>query len=119
MTGLRVVWLLLGQSESRGVEGEGEPAYWLGPDEEALHYGVSLEVSGLALLPRMDTGSLEGYAQVEPTLILDGAERFGLNAGAPLRLVVARGTSSARTAAACCAGATGTASRTSGSGYAN
>ncbi|WP_240359490.1 hypothetical protein [Pyxidicoccus trucidator] len=94
MHGVLLVWLLLGQAgdaEQPVVEGEGETTYWPGPDEESLHYGVSLEVSGLTLLPGMEEGSVEGHAQVEPTLILDGGERFGLNMGAPLRLQVARG----------------------------
>lgn len=89
MKSLVLLWLLLGQTEPQAVEGQGEPVYWLGPDEEELHYGVSLEVSGLALLPEAEGRSVEGHAQVEPTLILDGGERFGLNVGAPLRLHVA------------------------------
>ncbi len=95
MKSLLVLWLLLGQTEPQVIEGGGEVMEsWPGPDEEGLHYGVSLEVSGLALLPRLEARAVEGYAQVEPTLILDGGETWGLNVGTPVRLAVARGASS-------------------------
>ncbi|QRK13924.1 hypothetical protein JQX13_34215 [Archangium violaceum] len=48
-------------------------------------YLARLEVTTLALLPRAGV-SEEGFAQVEPTLLLDGGEEFGVNLGAPVRL---------------------------------
>ncbi|WP_241759103.1 hypothetical protein [Pyxidicoccus parkwayensis] len=38
------------------------------------------------LLPRHGAGRDEGFAQVEPTLVIDGGEAFGINLGAPPRL---------------------------------
>ncbi|HEX5748129.1 MAG TPA: hypothetical protein VFZ09_17955 [Archangium sp.] len=49
-------------------------------------YLTRLEVTTLALLPRAGVGVQEGFVQVEPTLILDGGARLGLNLGAPVRL---------------------------------
>jgi hypothetical protein len=40
----------------------------------------------LALLPRAGVGAGEGFAQVEPTLVIDGGVEFGVNLGAPVRL---------------------------------
>ncbi|MCY1080604.1 hypothetical protein OV287_39790 [Archangium sp. miwbw1] len=50
-----------------------------------------MEASGLALLPREGMGAAEGFALVEPTLILDGGEELGVNLGAPVRLRLWRG----------------------------
>jgi hypothetical protein len=44
------------------------------------------EATTLALLPRGGAGAWEGFVQVEPTLVVDGGEEFGLNVGAPVRL---------------------------------
>ncbi|RKG71098.1 hypothetical protein D7V80_02870 [Corallococcus sp. CA054B] len=44
-----------------------------------------LEVAPLAFLPRSGRGETEGFVQLEPTLILDGGQEFGLNLGAPVR----------------------------------
>ncbi|NOK12931.1 hypothetical protein HNS30_28195 [Corallococcus exercitus] len=45
-----------------------------------------LEVTTLALIPRAGAGADEGFAQVEPTLILDGGPELGIKLGAPVRL---------------------------------
>jgi hypothetical protein len=50
------------------------------------HYLTRLEMTALALLPRASVGAEEGFAQVEPTLIIDGGAEFGVNLGAPVRL---------------------------------
>jgi hypothetical protein len=47
---------------------------------------IRLEATTLALLPRTGGGSGEGFARVEPTLIIDGGAEFGLNLGAPVLL---------------------------------
>ncbi|SEN18202.1 hypothetical protein SAMN05444354_1332 [Stigmatella aurantiaca] len=44
------------------------------------------EATALALLPRGGLGTWEGFVQVEPTLVVDGGEEWGLNLGAPVRL---------------------------------
>ncbi len=45
-----------------------------------------MEATALALLPRRGEGDAGGFLQLEPTLVIDGVEKFGLNAGAPVRL---------------------------------
>lgn len=50
------------------------------------HVLTRLETATLALLPRARTGEGEGFAQVEPAVILDGGPEFGVNVGAPVRL---------------------------------
>ncbi|HSP77715.1 MAG TPA: hypothetical protein VLQ93_04260 [Myxococcaceae bacterium] len=50
------------------------------------HYLTRLEVATWAHLPRAGVGAEEGFAQVEPTVVLDGGEELGLNLGAPVRL---------------------------------
>ncbi|MBN8470449.1 hypothetical protein JYJ95_28405 [Corallococcus exiguus] len=45
-----------------------------------------LEATTLALLPRAGAGADEGFAQVEPTIILDGGPALGVSLGAPVRL---------------------------------
>ncbi len=47
---------------------------------------LRLETTLLALPQRGGEGSWEGFAQLTPTLVVDGGERFGLNLGAPVRL---------------------------------
>ncbi|MBN1206637.1 MAG: hypothetical protein JXB05_17270 [Myxococcaceae bacterium] len=44
------------------------------------------EATTLALLPRGGIETREGFMQVEPTLVVDGGEEFGLNVGAAVRL---------------------------------
>ncbi|MFP2925172.1 hypothetical protein ACLESO_08140 [Pyxidicoccus sp. 3LG] len=53
------------------------------PSETRWVYLTRLEATALTLLPRAGT---EGFAQVEPTLVVDGGETLGLNLGAPVRL---------------------------------
>ncbi|MCY1047653.1 hypothetical protein OV208_40520 [Corallococcus sp. bb12-1] len=50
------------------------------------HFLTRLEATTLMLLPRHGTGRDEGFLQLEPTLVVDGGEDFGLNLGAPVRL---------------------------------
>ncbi len=92
MTATLLVLLLLSQAEGP----DNPPA---GPTEPQLSASPArkwrslarLETSGLALLPRAGVGAAEGFAQVEPTLILDGGEELGVNLGAPVRLRLGRG----------------------------
>ncbi|WP_375755336.1 hypothetical protein [Corallococcus exercitus] len=53
---------------------------------EDWHLLTRLDVSTLALLPRGDGGTREGFVQVAPTLMLDGGAEFGVNLGTPVRL---------------------------------
>ncbi|WP_249351440.1 hypothetical protein [Corallococcus exiguus] len=79
-----VLWLgllpvLAGAASSPGLEAA--------PVAERSVYSLTrLEVTTLALLPRTDAGADEGFAQVEPTLILDGGPELGISLGAPVRL---------------------------------
>lgn len=50
------------------------------------HYLVRGETSTLALLPWGGLGRQEGFIRVEPTLVVEGGEAFGLNVGAPVWL---------------------------------
>ncbi|NVJ27617.1 hypothetical protein HUW62_41030, partial [Myxococcus sp. AM011] len=45
-----------------------------------------MEATALTLLPRHGVGEDEGFFQVEPTAVVDGGPKFGLNLGAPVRL---------------------------------
>ncbi|NPD28863.1 hypothetical protein HPP06_36125, partial [Corallococcus exiguus] len=54
--------------------------------DEAWRNLLRVEATTLAFLPRAGVGADEGFLQVEPTLILDGGEDFGLNLGTPVRL---------------------------------
>lgn len=54
--------------------------------ERSVYSLTRLEVTTLALLPRSGTGADEGFAQIEPTLILDGGPELGVSLGAPVRL---------------------------------
>jgi hypothetical protein len=47
---------------------------------------LRLEATTLALLPWPDAGASEGFVQLEPSLVIDGGDRLGVNLGAPLRL---------------------------------
>lgn len=49
-------------------------------------YLTRLEATVLTLLPRHGAGEEEAFLQMEPMLVVDGGERFGLNLGAPVRL---------------------------------
>ncbi len=85
--GFVVVLLLLprlgGAIASPNAENAASPPAPASPSG-AWHSLVRLEATTLALLP--SAGADEGFVQVEPTLILDGGARFGVNLGAPLRL---------------------------------
>ncbi|WP_439329044.1 hypothetical protein [Corallococcus carmarthensis] len=54
--------------------------------ERSVYSLMRLEVTTLTLLPRTWAGADEGFAQVEPTLILDGGPELGVSLGAPVRL---------------------------------
>ncbi|RKG82507.1 hypothetical protein D7W79_02280 [Corallococcus exercitus] len=56
------------------------------PRDEAWRNLLRMEATTLSFLPRTGIGTDEGFLQVEPTLILDGGEDFGLNLGTPVRL---------------------------------
>jgi hypothetical protein len=54
------------------------------------HYMTRLETTGLALAPGGGVGR-EDYAQLTPTLAVDGGAEFGLNLGAPVRFRLGEG----------------------------
>jgi len=56
------------------------------PPSGAWDYLTRLEATTLALLPRAGVGENAGYAQLVPTLVIDGGPGFGVNLGAPVRL---------------------------------
>jgi hypothetical protein len=82
-----VVLLLLllprsgGATEPPAAESTAPP-----PASNTWHYLTRLEASALVLLPRAGASPHEGFAQLEPTLIIDGDAEFGLSLGAPVRL---------------------------------
>ncbi len=83
MTPALLLLLLLAQAEgpdapSQAAPARGSAARW--------HYLTRGEATTLALLPRGGIEMREGFVQVEPTLVVDGGEEFGLNVGAPVRL---------------------------------
>ena len=92
MTSTLLVLLLLSP-----VEGpENPPAGAVEPPLSASPAGgwhslTRLEASVLALVPRARVGTVEGFAQIEPTWVLDGGAEFGLNLGAPVRLRLGSG----------------------------
>ncbi|WP_253895872.1 hypothetical protein, partial [Corallococcus exercitus] len=47
---------------------------------------LRLDATTLAFLPRVGVGADEGFLQVEPTLVFERGEDFGLSLGAPVRL---------------------------------
>ncbi len=75
-------WLLLLTAGATGPAAEGTAP----PPVRTWHSLVRLEATTLALLPRGGVGTDEGFAQVEPGVILDGGAEFGLSVGAPVRL---------------------------------
>lgn len=86
-----VVWLLwlwpmLAGATEPPTAGNLLPPLTSVPPERAWHSLARLEVTTLALLPRAGGGAGEGFAQVEPTLLIDDGAGFGLNLGAPVRL---------------------------------
>ncbi|RKH52605.1 hypothetical protein [Corallococcus llansteffanensis] len=78
------LWLLPGAGEATASP-DSEPAT-PAPPTRPWYSLARLEATTLAVLPRAGTGADEGFAQVEPTLILDGGPELGLNLGAPVRL---------------------------------
>ncbi len=72
-----VVWLLLLQGSAEAQE--------LAPGWHTL---TRAEAAALALLPGVAGGVAEGFAQVEPTLILERGPEFSLQLGAPVRVRV-------------------------------
>lgn len=54
--------------------------------EPGWHTLLRMEASMLALLPQGGAAKQEGYAQVTPTLVLDGGAALGVNLGAPVRV---------------------------------
>ncbi|WP_233602156.1 hypothetical protein [Corallococcus sp. CA047B] len=93
MTRGGAVWLLLVWPVAAGAEGVPDTQ----PEEErrvrdsAWRSLLRLDATALALLPRAGVGTDEGFLQVEPTLVLERGEDFGLNLGAPVRLRLWRG----------------------------
>ncbi len=92
MTSTLLLLLLLSQEEGpdNPPAGATEPPLSASPAGK-WRYLARMEASGLALLPRAGAGAEEAFAQVEPTLILDGGAELGLNLGAPVRLRLGRG----------------------------
>jgi hypothetical protein len=70
-----VVWLLLPQGPAEAQE--------LAPEWHTL---TRLEVAALTLLPGDGEDVAEGFAQVEPTLIIERGLEFSLQLGAPVRV---------------------------------
>ncbi|MFP2929847.1 hypothetical protein ACLESO_32570, partial [Pyxidicoccus sp. 3LG] len=56
------------------------------PSPRKWHYLTRVDATTWALLPRAGMGAEEGFAQIEPTFIIDGGPEFGVNVGAPVRL---------------------------------
>ena len=81
---LLLLWPMAGGATEPPAPEEAAPSQ--APSSRAWHYLTRLEATTLALLPRTATGEGEGFAQVEPTAILDGGPEFGVNVGAPVRL---------------------------------
>ncbi len=80
------LWPMLAGATEPPSAGNLPPPLTSVPLGEAWHSLARLEVTTLAQLPHAGLGADEGFAQVEPTLIIDGGVEFGLNLGAPVRL---------------------------------
>jgi len=83
------------QEEAPAAEPPGEPLPAPEPETAApvamtparkWHYLTRVEATTWTLLPRAGVGSEEGFAQIEPTFIIDGGPEFGVNVGVPVRL---------------------------------
>jgi hypothetical protein len=83
MTPMLLLLLLLAQAEGPDAPPQAAP---IAASARRWHSLTRGEATTLALLPRGGTGVWEGFVQVEPTLVVDGGEEFGLNVGAPVRL---------------------------------
>ncbi len=92
MTPTLLVVVLLSQAEAPDDPPAGavQPPTLDSPAER-WRYLARLEAAGLALLPQAGVGVEEGFALVEPTLILDGGEEFGVNLDVPVRLRMGHG----------------------------
>ncbi|MGE6763994.1 hypothetical protein ACQKGO_38650, partial [Corallococcus interemptor] len=55
------------------------------PRDEAWRNLLRVEATSLSFLPRTSVGTDEGFLQVEPTLVFERGEDFGLNLGTPVR----------------------------------
>ena len=76
-----------GPPEEAPVKSETETAAPVAmPTPRKWHYLTRMEATTWTLLPRAGVGRDEGSMVVEPTLIIDGGEEFGVNVGAPVRL---------------------------------
>jgi hypothetical protein len=56
------------------------------PSAQRWHSLTRLEATTWTLQPRTGMGDEEGFMRLEPTLIIDGGEEFGVNVGAPVQL---------------------------------
>ncbi|RKG75661.1 hypothetical protein [Corallococcus terminator] len=87
------VWLLLAWPVVAGAEEV--PETQAGEEQRvrdsAWRSLLRLDATTLVLLPRAGVGTDEGFLQVEPTLVFERGEDFGLNLGAPVRLQLWRG----------------------------
>ncbi|MFP2933276.1 hypothetical protein ACLESO_50645, partial [Pyxidicoccus sp. 3LG] len=84
--GVLLLWLWPGLGEASEPSTEDGAAPAPAPPLRPWHVLTRLETGTLALLPRAGTGEGEGFAQIEPTVILDGGPEFVVNVGAPVRL---------------------------------
>lgn len=76
-----------GSGEEAAVDGGPPPPAWARPGV-GWSFLTRLEATTLTLLPRHVAGAAEGFVQLEPMVVVDGGEAFGLNLGAPVRLRV-------------------------------
>jgi hypothetical protein len=81
MTSILVFLVLLAQSQTEDEDDIADSAPWEAPQMVQLIGTVRL--AGLGWGP---VGALGGFVQVESGLVVERADRFALNVGAPLRL---------------------------------
>jgi hypothetical protein len=84
--GVVLLWLLSMTAGASELPAPKEAAPSPVPAARGWHALVRMEATTLALLPRENGGMAEGFAQIEPTFILDAGPRLGANLGAPVRL---------------------------------
>ncbi len=77
---MMLLWLAQTPEEDAAPAAETVPT----TSAERWHWLTRGEAATLVLLPRGRRP--EGFMQVEPTLVVDGGEEFGLNMGTPVRL---------------------------------
>lgn len=85
---LLLLWPMRGVATEPPTAGSTPPPPSRLPPSGAWVFLTRLEATTLALLPPAGLGAEEGFAQVEPTLVIDGGAEFGVNLGAPVRLRV-------------------------------